>query len=279
MTFRGASKGAVATLSEELSSTLSLEQDAAAVGTDLFSLAAVLRSEPGLRRVATDVSIQPGAKSDLVQQIFAGKVHGAALTLLASAVTRRWTSTRDLPDALERLGVVAVVRSASGGASGGATSGDGAARLSDELFAFGQVVKDNPDLRDALSDPSRSAQDKQSLVRGLLEGRALPATVALVEQALAGTYRTIGVALREFQQIAAEVHQETVATIRVARPLSDADRQRLADALSRQYGRDIHLDVVVDPQVIGGIRVEIRDDVIDGTVVSRLDDARRKLAG
>lgn len=271
MAFRGASKDAVATLSEELSSTLSLEQDPAAVGVDLFSLAAVLRSEPGLRRIATDVSIQPGAKSDLVQQIFAGKVHGAALSLLASAATRRWTSTRDLPDALERLGVVAVVRSAGGG--------DGAARLSDELFAFGQVVKDNPDLRDALSDPSRSAQDKQSLVRGLLEGKALPATAALVEQALAGTYRTIGVALREFQQIAAEVHQETVATVRVARPLSDGDRQRLIDALSRQYGRDIHLDVVVDPQVIGGIRVEIRDDVIDGTVSSRLDDARRKLAG
>jgi F-type H+-transporting ATPase subunit delta len=70
-----------------------------------------------------------------------------------------------------------------------------------------------------------------------------------------------------------------VATVRVARPLSDADRRRLTEALSRTYGREIHLNVVVDPEVIGGIRVEIGDDVIDGTVSSRLDEARRRLAG
>jgi F-type H+-transporting ATPase subunit delta len=70
-----------------------------------------------------------------------------------------------------------------------------------------------------------------------------------------------------------------VATVRVARPLADGDRQRLADVLARTYDRQIHLNVVVDPEVIGGIRVEIGDDVIDGTVASRLDDARRRLVG
>ena len=68
--------------------------------------------------------------------------------------------------------------------------------------------------------------------------------------------------------------------MRVARDAGDAeDAQRLQDALARQYGRPVHLNVVVDPEVIGGIRVEIGDDVIDGTVASRLDDARRRLAG
>jgi F-type H+-transporting ATPase subunit delta len=70
-----------------------------------------------------------------------------------------------------------------------------------------------------------------------------------------------------------------VATVRVARELSDADRLRLQTSLAAQYGRDVHLNVVVDPEVLGGIRVEIGDDVIDGTVASRLHDARRKLAG
>ena len=68
-------------------------------------------------------------------------------------------------------------------------------------------------------------------------------------------------------------------TVRFARPLGDADRDRLAAALARSYGRDVHLNVIVDPEVIGGIRVEIGDDVIDGTVASRLDDAGRRLAG
>ena len=116
-------------------------------------------------------------------------------------------------------------------------------------------------------------------MRSLLDGKALPATVALAQQALAGTYRTVAAALRPTSRSPPTVHGQRVATVRVAHPLSDADRQRLTDALSRQYDRQIHLNVVVDPDVLGGIRVEIGDDVIDGTVANRLDDARRKLAG
>lgn len=268
MSFRGASADALAALSGELESTLA-GGDAEQVGHDLFSVAAVLRSEPALRRVATDVSLAATAKQGLVRDIFDGKVAPAVLGLLADAVGRRWTATRDLADVLEHLGVVATVRSA----------GFDSSRLSDELFGFGQILQDSPALRDALSDPARSAPDKGSLLQGLLEGKALPATMALVQQALAGTHRTVSAALASYQQVAAEVHQQKVATVRVARDLSEADRDRLTQALSHKYARDIHLNVVVDPTVIGGIRVEIADDVIDGTVSSRLDDARRKLAG
>ncbi len=264
MIVRGASAEALATLSRELDGA----GDAGAAGPDLFSVAAVLRSEPALRRVATDVSVASEAKAGLVEQIFTGKVGGTALGLVKTAVSQRWTASRDLADVLEHLGVVATVKSA----------GSDAERLADELFAFGQAVNDSPELAAALSDPARSDEDKRGLVRGLLEGKALPATIALAEQALAGTHRTVAVALQQYQQVAAEVHGQGVATASVAQPLSDADRQRLQQALSRQYGREVHLNVVIDPEVIGGIRVEIGDDVIDGTVSSRLDDARRKLA-
>ena len=270
MSFRGASAEAYAGLRRLLDEQLAGGTDAARqAGDDLFGIAALLRGEAGLRRVATDVSLRAEAKQGLVRQILAGRVGAPAAAVVDAAVAQRWTSTRDLPDALERLGEVAVVRSA------GSESG----RLADELFAFGQAVNGSPELRDALSDPSRSIADKQVVVDGLLAGKALPATVTLARQALTGTYRTVGVALSTYQQVAGEIHGEKVATVRVARPLSDLDRQRLTAALTRQYDRDIHLNVVVDPEVIGGIRVEIGDDIIDGTVASRLDDARRKLAG
>jgi F-type H+-transporting ATPase subunit delta len=167
--------------------------------------------------------------------------------------------------------VVAVVRSAE-------QSGQADA-LEDQLFGFERLVTENPELRDALSDPARSVEDKRTLLRGLLEGKATPATLLLAEQAVAGSHRTVAVALEEYQKVAAAHRNRLVATVRVARELGEQDAQRLAGVLARQYDRPVHLNVVVDPEVVGGIRVEIGDDVIDGTVASRLDDARRRLAG
>ena len=262
---RGASADAYAAAAAVLPGT----GDLGRVGQDLFGTADLLRSEPGLRRVATDVSLRGEAKADLLRGVLGDKVSSEALDVVAAAVAQRWTSGRDLSDALEQLGVVATVRSTGGDAS----------RLEDEVFAVGRLVQANPELRDALSDPARSRADKAALVNGLLGDKVLPATVALVQQSLSGSHRTVAVALAAYQKVAAEVRGEGVATVRVARPLGDADRDRLAAALARSYGRDVHLNVIVDPEVIGGIRVEIGDDVIDGTVSSRLDDAGRRLAG
>jgi F-type H+-transporting ATPase subunit delta len=264
---RGASSDALAALSEKLEGTS--EADAAQLGEDLFGVAALLRAEPGLRRVATDVATDAAAKSGLLRQLLDGKVGGPALELVTDAVERRWTRTRDLADALEYLGVVAVVNSA----------GADDERLSDELFTVAQLFNAEHDLRTALSDPARSAADKGRLVRDVLDGRTLPATQRLVEQALAGSHRSVTAAIEEYQRVAADSHGKRVAEVRVAQELSDTEVQRLQTALSSQYGRTVHLNVVVDPEVIGGMRVEIGDDVIDGTVSGRLDDARRKLAG
>lgn len=262
---RGASADSLAQLRQRLDGV----GDGARVGEDLFGVAALLRAEPSLRRVATDASTAAQARSGLVRGILEGKLAPESLDLAAEAVGLRWTATRDLADALEHLGVVAVVSSAAGEAG----------RLDDELFTVAQLVNDNHELRNALSDPARSRSDKSALLTSLLEGKALPATVRLAQQSLAGSYRTVSVALEEFGKIAADVHGQSVANVRVAKPLSDAELRRLTDALARQYGREIHANVVVDPDVLGGIRVEIGDDVIDGSVASRLDSARRKLAG
>ncbi|MBZ5734256.1 F0F1 ATP synthase subunit delta [Nocardioides sp. TRM66260-LWL] len=268
--FRGGSADAVAALDQALAGAVSGSQETAAVvGRELFDVAETLRAEGALRRFLTDGSIASEAKSGLVREVLGPRLRSETLELVATAVIKRWTSTRDLADALEHLSVVASVRSA------GAESG----RLADELFSFGEAVKHAPELRDALADPARTTAAKASLIEDLLGGKALPSTVALAVRAVASSHRTVAVALHEFQRVASEVHGESVATVRVARPLSDADRTRLADALARQYGRPVHLNLLVDPSVIGGIRVEIGDDVIDGTVSSRLDEATRRLAG
>jgi F-type H+-transporting ATPase subunit delta len=269
MDFRGASAEAVAALTDELVGATGSGEAASALADGLFSVSQTLRTEPALRRFTTDVSVPAEAKQGLVREVFGGKVTDGAVDLVASAVGRRWTGSHDLADAVEHLSEVATVRSAGGDAG----------RLADELFSFGQVVQSNTELRDALSDPARTTADKAELVDTLLAGKALPATVVLAKQALAGTYRTVSVALAEYQKVAAAVRDEGVATVRVAKPLSDAEVERLGAALQRTYGRPVHLNLLVDPTVLGGIRVEIGDDVIDGTIASRLDDARRDLSG
>ncbi len=269
---RGASAEAHDTLSGRLASTLS--GGAASgydVARDLFAVAAVLRSEPSLRRVLTDVSIGSEAKSGLVRQVFGGSLGEAGLDVVAAAAGERWASVRDLGDTIEHLGVVAVVRAAE--ADGEADT------VEDELFSVERLVADNPGLRDVLSDPARSVSDKQALLRGLLEGRAARGTIQLVEQSVVGTYRTVGLAIEAYQHVAASERDRLVALVRVARPLGDTEAERLKAALTRQYSRQVDLNVLVDPEVLGGVRVEIGDDVIDGTVANRLDAARRKLAG
>jgi len=267
---RGSSAEALQVLGEQLDGDGLTLEEFGSLGDDLFRAAALLRSEPSLRRAVTDVSTPAEAKASLVHGLLDGKLGVPAVDLLAQAVGMRWVAARDLPDAVEHLGVIATVRSAGRGES---------TRLSDELFVVGQVVEEEADLRIALSDPVRSVEDKRTLLRQLLEGRALPATVSLVEQALEGSYRSFHAAVTEYQKVAAATQGEGVALVRVARELTEAERTRLEQALSTQYGRPVHLNIEVDPALLGGMRVEIGDDVIDGTVVSRLDDARRRLAG
>lgn len=270
MDFRGASADAVAALTEELKTAVSASPEAAAKAADtLFEVSQTLRAEAALRRFVADASVPQEAKTGLVGEVFGGKVDATGLGVFESAVKHRWTHAGDLSDAVERLSEIAAVRSAGGEAT----------RLADELFAVQQAVQETPELRDALSDPARRVEDKAALVDTLLGGKALPATVTLTKQALAGTYRTASAALGEYQKVAASVADEGTAVVRVAAPLSEAETTRLATALARKYGREVHLNVVVDPAVVGGIKVSIGDDVIDGTVSSRLEGAQRALAG
>jgi len=268
---QGSSGESLARLTEALGSVLDGGADGAAVGDSLFAAADVLREQPALRRAVTDPSTPTEAKSALASGVFSHHLDKAATELVAQAAGLRWARSGDLATALEHLGVVALVKSADAQREGD--------RLEDELFAFGRLVADNPTLRDALSDPARSVADKRGLVRSLLEGKVSNGSLRLAERSVSGVHLTVARAIEEYSRVAAESRNRLVALVRVATPLSDAEQQRLAGALAAQYDRPVHLNVVVDPSVIGGMRVEIGDQVIDGTISSRLDDARRRLVG
>jgi F-type H+-transporting ATPase subunit delta len=265
---RGASAEALAELGQEAARTRTLD-DAATLGAELFGVAAVVRRDVALRRALTDSSVEGESKAELAQAVFGKALDEQALKVVTSAAGRRWIAGGDLPSALEQVAVAATVRSA--GAKG--------TQVVDELFAVLRLIENAPGLRGVLSDHSRTAADRSALLLGLLEGKTLPATSVLVGQAITRERGTVEAALEEYIDLAAAALDEGVATVHTARELSDEELQRIAAALGRQYGKDVQLHVVVDPDLIGGLRVEIGDDVIDGTVASRLDEARRRLAG
>jgi F-type H+-transporting ATPase subunit delta len=264
---RGASAEAQAGLSEKLGKSGTLA-DQAKTGEELFGVVRILRSDAALRRFLTDSSIDAEARTGLAETIFGSAVDEATMKVVSDAVARRWTVSGDLPYVLERLAVVSTVRSA----------GKDGTKVGDELFAVRRMIEGHPELRSALSDQTRSFEDRTALLDGLLDGKTLPATTLLVREAVSRGRGTVGAVLETYLDLAADALDEAVATVHTARELTKSETERLVSALSKQYGSQVQLHVVVDPELVGGLRIQIRDDVIDGTVSSRLDDAGRKLA-
>jgi F-type H+-transporting ATPase subunit delta len=269
--WRGSSAESLTATLAELDTVLAAGADGAEVGADLFAAADLLRGQPALRRAATDPRIAGEIKTSLVREVFGPQLGEAAMDVVATSATLRWAAGRDLPDALAHVAVVADVKAAD-------ARGDGD-QLEENLFRFSRVVAEHPELRDAISDPARSVDDKQALVRDLVEGKVAPAAYTLLQRAVTTTHLTVSSALEDFIEITSATRGRMVARVWSARALADAEADRLTTALGRIYGGTVHINVIESPEVLGGLRIEIGDEVIDGTVRSRLDDARRQLAG
>lgn len=268
---RGVSARSLARVLERVETEIGSSADPAVLGDELFAFVDILDAEPNLRRILTDPSTQTSTQVGLAQRLLGEKVTAPTLAVVEAAVGERWSSARDLPDGLERAGVNAQVA--------GAEQAGRLDDLEDELFRFGQVVASNHDLRAAITDRTAPVGAKKRLVANLLENDATPAAVALAQQAVVARTRSFRTTLRFFGDIAAARRHRLLATVRAAYSLGESERQRLAAALGRKYGQEVHVNVIVDESVIGGLSVEIGEEVIDGTVASRLEDARRKMAG
>ena len=268
---RGVSRTSLTAAKDRLATMAGGSARPSQLGAELFSVVGLLDSEPSLRRALADSSSARDARAGLVAGLLGGRVSADTVELVTSVATSPWSTPADLADAVEQLAVLAVVIEA-----------DEAGRLDDledDLFRFARVLGTQPELRAALGNPFAPAGAKRQLVDSLLAAKTSPQTVELVTQAaLQPRGRSLDWALEEYARLAAEYRQRLVAEVRVASELSAAQRARLVTALSRAYGHDVHLNVVLDTQVIGGMIVRIGGEQIDGSVATRLAEARRGLA-
>ena len=237
---------------------------------ELFAVVDVLDGSPTLRRVVTDPSTPEGARAAFIHSLLDGKVSAPCADLVAEATRRRWSSGSTFAAALERQGVRAQLLLA-----------DRAGHLDDtedELFRFARLVESDSALRTALSERSIDRGFREGLVGDLLEGRATLATVVLTKRAVGARNRSYSHTLESYINLAAALRNRVIATVRVAQPLTDEQLQRLRAGLSRQVGHDVGLQVIIEPGLLGGVRVELGTEVIEGTVAGRLAEARKLFA-
>jgi F-type H+-transporting ATPase subunit delta len=270
---QGASREALAAGWDDVQQQLgdASADDARTLSSQLFGIVDLLDDQVSLRRPLSDPSFEPDRKSGLLEAVLGSHVSATTLEVASGLVRARWSRMRDLGDAVEQLAVLAELIAAE--------KDNEADAVEDQLFRFGRILEVQAGLRAAIADPGLPASNKAELLDALLQGKAANSTIRLLTQ-LAGHPRgrapEAGVA--DYSQVASQRRKRLVALVRAATSLSDAEQDRLRTALIGVYGGDIHLEVEIDPSIVGGVVVRVGDDVIDGSVANRLADAKQKLA-
>jgi len=264
---QGASRGSLIGARKTLNEVISGGADAAVVGEDLLAVAGVLGGSAALRRALSDPSREGRARAELIDRLFSGRISDESREVARFAVAQRWTRDAHLSLAVEELAVEAFLANAQRHGRLG--------QVEDELFRFNRIAQGHSDLQAAFSDRRASGSSKSDLVKTLLSDRVAPETLRLTSHAVATPTARFDRALESYQLIAARRQEQVTAVVTSATELSDQQLERMGTALSKQYGQTVNINVVVDPEVLGGVRVEIADEVIEGTISNRLSDARR----
>lgn len=271
---RAASRDAFDALSNEFDGVASgLDADGlTAVADELAPVATLLLNEPTLKKHFAEPTDDESAKVRLVERLLSGKVGDPTLTLVRTAVSQRWSAADDLVDGIEHTARLALLKRAE--AAGEVDE------VEDQLFRFGRVLDSEPRLSSILSDYTAPVDGRIQLLDKVVTGGSdVNATAAAL---LKQTVRLLrgeraDEAVTDLAELAVARRGEVVAQVVAAAELSDAQRTRLTEVLSRIYGHPVAVQVTVDPDLLGGLSIAVGDEVIDGSIASRLAAAQTQL--
>jgi F-type H+-transporting ATPase subunit delta len=247
------------------------DSEIAKFAADLFTALEALDSSTPLRRAITDASRDAKDRAKLVSDVFS-KGAPSVTNFIGELTQLKWSAPTDLVDTIEQLAVEAEASAAN-------VSGD-LDRLEEELFAFSRIVSGNSELRQALSSSTYSAEGKRVLAAKIFGGKVAPATGRVLGHLVGGLRgRNLEATINFYIKATAARRNRLIATVKSAIELSSQQREKLASTLAAKIGQQVRLNIEIDPTVIGGISVRFADELIDATIVNRLADASRALAG
>ena len=268
----GSSRASVLALRKNLAEVVNKQSPAelAQFANDLFVILSVLSSSIGVRRALTDNARDASAKAELISNLFGKNISSAAQSLLASAASLRWSSPGEIADAIENLAVEAE--------SAVADKNSELEKLENQLFDFARVLKANPDLRQALNTSADTDEGKLALLEAVVKGKYSSSTLNLLRKVVTlRRGRSIDATLAAYSHYVSSRKDRLVAHVKSAVELSSSQIEKLVAALTKQMGRPVHINLEIDPKVLGGISIRYADDVIDGTIVNRIAEAGRAL--
>jgi ATP synthase F0 subunit b/ATP synthase F1 delta subunit len=271
---RSASRKSLADLVEKFDNVaggLDPEQLSTLAG-DLASVAKLLSREAILTRHLADPANNPAPKIGLLERVIEGKVGEPALEVLKAAVSGRWSTDSNLVDAVEHVARLALLVRAE--------RDDVAGDVEEQLFRFSRILDSSPRLSTLLSEHTAPAEGRVKLLRDVLGNGSStnPIAAALLSQTielLRG--ERADDAVLDLAELAVARRGEVVAHVSAAAELSDAQRTRLTEVLTRVYGHPVSVQMQISPELLGGLNIAVGDEVIDGTLSSKLASARTKL--
>jgi F-type H+-transporting ATPase subunit delta len=239
---------------------------------ELFAVARLLDGQPSLRRALADPAVRPDDRAGLARRLLAAQLSPAAVAVVEAIARQRWSRPLDLVEAAETLAVEAALEAAE--------ARQELDSVEDELFRFGRIISGDDELLRILGDRKAPREGKSALLDRLLAGKVSPVTERLVRNSLTSSHvQNPENTVERLSEAAARRRGQSVAHVVTAVPLTAAQERRLTGLLERLYGRTMGLQVLVDPSVLGGLVVRVGDEVIDGSIAHRLQDAGRRLAG
>lgn len=246
-------------------------EDAWRIGNELFTITKVLDDSIQLERALTDPSRPVADKVAVLKELLGDNAHPMTMEIMTDLVSRRWSRARDIANAVEDFGVDAMMYYAD--------ATDATLQVSIELSELHSALLNLPVVRAKLYDYQATSEARVKLFREVFSGKTLnKVTMRLAEHATCNLRRrryleTIQWLINKFSR-----HMgESMVTVTTATPLKKEQIKRLVEVCSAKVGRQVHINSVVDPTVLGGMRIQVGDEVTDNTVVAQLQNLHRKV--